>query len=105
MTPREGHLKRLVKIFGHLQDATGRCKSIVILPEGIREINGKGDNTTYFLENYTDVTEDIDEGLPEPRDRPLITILNFESNNAHDQVMQRLISGVMCFLVHPYTLV
>ena len=41
----EGHLNWLVKIFGYLQDATGRRISIVISPEDIRDISGKGANT------------------------------------------------------------
>ena len=43
--PKEDHLKRLVKIFGYLQNPTGRRKSIVILPEEITDVSGKGDNT------------------------------------------------------------
>ena len=62
--PREIHLKRLVNIFGFLQNATGRRKIIVILPEDIRDICGKGDNTEYWLEKYPGASEDIDEGLP-----------------------------------------
>ena len=49
--PWEGHLKWLVKIFGCLQDATGRRKSIVIYPEDTRETSGNGDNTVYWLES------------------------------------------------------
>ena len=43
--PKEGHIKPLVKIFGYLQKNTRRWKSIFILPEDIREVRGKGDNT------------------------------------------------------------
>ena len=43
--PKEGHIKRLVKIFGYLQKNTRRWKSIFILPEDITEVSGKGDNT------------------------------------------------------------
>ena len=31
--PQGGHLKRLVKIFGYLQNVSGKRKSIVVLPE------------------------------------------------------------------------
>ena len=43
--PREGHLKRLVKIFVYLQNVSSKCKSIVVSPEDIGEISGKVDNT------------------------------------------------------------
>ena len=50
--PREGHLSWLVKIFGYLQSVTGRRKSIVLAPEDIEEIIGKGANIKAWLENY-----------------------------------------------------
>ena len=47
--PMEVHISWLVKIFGHLQRVTGRRKSIVISPEDMYEISGKGDNTKDWL--------------------------------------------------------
>ena len=38
-SPREGHIKRLVNIFGYLKNATGGQKIIIITPEDIREIS------------------------------------------------------------------
>ena len=67
------HIKLLVKLFGYFKDATGRQKIIVISPEDIGEISGKGDNTDDWLDNYPDVLEDIYEGLSEPRGLPLRT--------------------------------
>ena len=73
--PFEGHLKRLVKIFGYLQNTTGRWKIIGILPEDIMEISGKGSNTADLLENYPGASEDIYEGIPDPRGRhPINTV-------------------------------
>ena len=48
-------LSTVVKIFGYLQDATGRWKIVVISPEDVREISGKGSNTVYCLEKYHDI--------------------------------------------------
>ena len=48
--PREGHLKQLVSIFIHFYNTTGRRESIVIQPENIREIIGKGDNSRIVRE-------------------------------------------------------
>ena len=50
--PREGYLKHLLNIFGHLQNSTGRQKGIVISQDYIREIGGRGVKTTYWIENY-----------------------------------------------------
>ena len=41
-----------MKIFGYLQSITGRREIIVVLPEDIEEIIGKGDNMKYWLEKY-----------------------------------------------------
>ena len=95
-----------MKVLGYLQDATGRQKIIVILPEDIREISGKGANTADWLEKYLNAMEKIDEGLPDTRGNPRSTTVYFESDHAHDPVAQQLVSGVMCFVgVHPYKLV
>ena len=48
--PREGHLSRLVNIFGYLQTVSGRRKCIVVLPEDIYDISGKGVKVKYWLE-------------------------------------------------------
>ena len=96
-SPREGHLSWLVKIFGYLQSVTGRRKCIVVSSEDTEEIRGKGANMNGWLEKYTGVSEDIDEGLPDPRGRPISTSVYFDSGHAHDQVTRRLVSGVLCF--------
>ena len=40
----------------------------------------------YWLEKYPGASKDIDEGIPEPRGRPLSTAVCFDSDHAHDQV-------------------
>ena len=67
VAPREGHIKQLVNIFGHFQDAIRKQKSIVISPEDISEISGKVANTVYWLDKYPDAAEGVDEGLPDTR--------------------------------------
>ena len=41
-SPSERYTKRLVRIFGYLQHDIGSQKSIIIFPEDIRDISGKG---------------------------------------------------------------
>ena len=96
--PWEGHLKRLVSTFGYLQNVSGKRKIVVVLLEDIGDISGQGDNTKYWLEKYPSVTEEIDEGLPEPRGRPLSTTAYNNSEHAHDKVTRRSVSGVMSFV-------
>ena len=63
-SPREGHLTQLVNIFGYFQSVPGKSKVIVVSPEDIEEIRGKGDNVKDRLETYPRSTEEIDYGLP-----------------------------------------
>ena len=96
--PREGHLKRLVKIFGYLQKVLAKRKIIVVSPEDIVEIICKGANNKQWLEKYTGASEDIGEGIPETRGRPLSTMVYFDSDHSHDQVTRRSVSGVVSFV-------
>ena len=96
--PREGHLSWLVKLFVYLQRVTGRRKVIVVYTEVTKEMSGKVDNVKYWLENYPGASEDMDEGIPEPRGRPHSTTVHFDSDHAHDQVTHRSVSGVLCFV-------
>ena len=66
--------------------------------EDIGEINGKGANIKDWLDKYPGAPEEIDEGLPDPRGRPLSTTVYFDSDHAHDQVTRRLVSGVVYFV-------
>ena len=59
--PRKGHLSQLMNIFDYLQSVTGRRKIIVVLPDNIEEISGKGANVKYWLEKYPDASDDINE--------------------------------------------
>ena len=52
MALREGHISRLVKIFSYLKSVNRRRKVIVVSPDDIEEISGKGANVKYWLEKY-----------------------------------------------------
>ena len=54
--PKEVYLSRLMDIFGYSQNLTGRRKIVVILPEDIDEISGKGANVKYWFKNYPDLS-------------------------------------------------
>ena len=97
-SPRENHIKWLVKIFGHFQDSTERQKSLVISTDDISDISGKEDNTSDWLEKYLNMTADIDEGLPDPRGCTIITLVYFDSDHSHNQLTRQSVSGVMCFV-------
>ena len=87
-----------MKIFGYLQSVSGRRRGIVFFLYDIEEISGNGANVKYWLENYTGALDDIDEGLPEPRERPLSTSMYFDSSHDYDQVTYLSVSGVVSFV-------
>ena len=69
--PREGNLKRLIKIFVYLQEMPADSKSIVVSAKDIGEIKGKGSDLKVWLEKYPDASE----RLPRvPADVPLVRI-------------------------------
>ena len=70
----------------------------MVSAEDIGEIKGKGLDTKVWPEKYPDATEEIDEGLPEPRGKPISTTVYFDSDHAHDQVTRRSVSGVISFV-------
>ena len=96
--PREGHLTRLIKISGYMQTVPEEAKSTVVSSEDIEKIKGKRIDTKIWLEKYPDATEEIDEGLPEPRGGALSTTVYFDSDHALDQVMRRSVLGVILFV-------
>ena len=68
------------------------------MPKDIEDISSKGDNVKYWLAKYPDASEDIDERLPENKVHSLSTSMYSDPDHAHDKVMQRFVSGVLCFV-------
>ena len=67
----------------------------MVSAEDIGDIKVKGADTKLWLEKYPNVSEEIDEGLPEPQGQPLSTTVYFDSDHSHDQVTRRSVSGVL----------
>ena len=70
----------------------------MVSAEDIGEIKGKGTDTKLWLEKYPDASEEIDEGLPDPRGKPLSTTVYFYYDHAHNQVTRRSVLGVILFV-------
>ena len=97
-SPWEGHLTRLVNIFGYLQCVPGRRKIIVVSPEDIGDTSGKGANVKYGLENYPGASEEIEDPPLEPRGLPFRNTVYFDSDHAHDHVTRQSVSSVLSFV-------
>ena len=95
--PRQGHLDRVLRIFGYLKKHKNRRYVVdsrdPILIGGIDALNE--DYTKNFEEFYPDAAEEIDERLPEPMIDELAITAFVDSDHAHDQVTRRSITGLL----------
>ena len=95
-SPREGHLKRAIKIFGYLKKYTKR--GYVIDP---REpiVNLKYEKLVPdFGNQYSDFIEDEDTRLPKAKMKELPINIFVDSNHGHDRVNGRSITGLISFV-------
>ena len=91
--PKEGHLKRAVKILGYLKKYPS--KGYLINPND-PEIELEYDEVTPdFGNQYADFKEDIDPRLPEARLKELPITIYTDANHGHDQVTGKSITGLL----------
>lgn len=93
--PREGHLEMLLRVFGYLKKF--RNKWIQFNP-GKFKVEKANILQADFLEKYSDATEDVEPGLPEPLGTPMQTSICTDSDHAHDVVTRRSITGVLVYV-------
>jgi hypothetical protein len=91
--PREGHMKRLRRVWGYLKKfpnkSIGICAQDPVLEGPLIEFEAD------FEDQYKDVYEEIDPAFPEPKGEPLVTSIFFDSDHAHDTKTRRSITGVL----------
>ena len=86
VSPREGHLHRVFRIFGYLKKYPNRAigineKDPIINREMLQEIPTNYD----FEDQYTYAYEDIDERFPKPMGKELPMSRFFDSDHVHDE--------------------
>ena len=95
--PRDGHLKRLLRVFGYLKKYKNR--RIVIDSRDPKLVGGKDalerDYTEIFRSFYPDAEEEIDSKLPTPLIDELEITAFVDSDHAHDRITRRSITGVL----------
>jgi hypothetical protein len=91
--PREGHLKRLKRVWGYLKKFPNKCIGICaqdpVFSEPLDEF------VADFEDQYKDVCEEMDPAFPEPKGESLATSIFFDSDHAHDTKTRRSITGVL----------
>ena len=93
--PREGHMKRALRILGYLKKYPK--KGYIIDPRApIENINYEKVQPDFG--NQYDFKEEIDEKLPESKMRELKITIFADSNHGHDLVTGKSITGVIVFV-------
>lgn len=94
--PREGHLRRAIKIFGYLKKYPK--KGFYIDPrEPILNVEYE-ELTADFGNQYADFVEDYDNKLPSPLMKELPVTIFVDSNHGHDKVTGKSITGLIVFV-------
>ena len=94
--PREGHMRRALKIIGYLKKYPK--KGYVIDPREPISIEKYSDVIPDFGNQYEKFEEEIDEKIPKPLMKELDINIFVDSNHGHDLVTGKSITGVIIFV-------
>ena len=91
-TPREGHLKRMLRLFGYLKH---HQKYRIAFDNG----DPSYDNLEFFEHDFTglypDANEDIPENMPEPRTRGVYITVYADSSHGSCLITRRSTTGIL----------
>jgi hypothetical protein len=94
--PREGHLKRSIKILGYLKKYPKRGYIVDPRPPVVNVKYEKIEPD--FGNQYTDFKEDEDDRLPTPKMSELPITIFVDSNHGHDKKTGKSITGLIVFV-------
>jgi hypothetical protein len=96
LSPREGHLRRVFRIFGYLKKYPNKAIGIVDIDPIINRNELEEFHNSYdFKDQYAYAYEEIDEHFPEPLGKELPVSIFFDSDHGHDRKTGHSISGVI----------
>ena len=91
--PREGHMKRMKRIYGYVKQHQKRCIRLrEDLPEYTDLQQVKYDWTTSI---YGDIAEELPKDMPVPHGKPVITTTYEDANLYHDYLTGRSVTSVL----------
>ena len=94
--PREGHMRRALKIIGFLKKYPK--KGYIIDPRNPISVEKYSDVIPDFGNQYDKFEEDIDEKIPKAIMKELDVTIFVDSNHGHDLVTGKSITGVIIFV-------
>jgi hypothetical protein len=90
--PREGHLKRMKRIFGYVRQYP---KGAIRVRVGLPDYSGLPENTYDWSGVYGNVSEELPKDMPLPLGKPVITTTYEDANLYHDYLTGRSLTGVL----------
>ena len=95
--PREGHMNRVLRVFGYLKKQKNR--RIIIDSRDPIYVGGEDallqDFTTLLHEFYPEAAEEIDKKVPTPLMKEMEITAFVDSDHAHDKLTRRSITGIL----------
>jgi hypothetical protein len=96
ISPREGHLHRIFRVFGYLKKYPNKAIGIVDREPIVNKELLENMTTDYGFEDYYAYAyEELDERFPKPIGTELPVSIFFDSDHGDDRVTGRSISGVI----------
>ena len=96
VSPREGHLQRLKRIYGYLRKYKHGAIRIRVGTPDYSHLPDIEYNWMYSV--YGDVKEQIPHDIPEPLGNPVVTTTYKDANLYHDMVTGRAVTGILHLL-------
>ena len=93
--PREGHLKRVLRIFGYLKAYT---KHGIMYAPGKLTVNGSDLPDVNWQEQYPGASEEIPSGMPPPKGTPASITVFVDADHAGDKVTRRSVTGIILYV-------
>jgi hypothetical protein len=94
--PREGHLKRVHRIYGWLRKHKGATIRIRTDLPDYSDLPDHDFDWSYSC--YNGAKEDIPSDAPEPLGKPVVTTSYYDANLLHDLISGRSVTGIIHFL-------
>jgi hypothetical protein len=99
--PRQGHLERLLRVFGYLKNKRPNRRIVVDSREPIYK-GGQGaldmDYTEELRDQYPEAHEEIVTDAPSPLVEEMEITVFVDSDHAHDQATRKSITGIVIFV-------
>ncbi|MGH7954585.1 MAG: reverse transcriptase domain-containing protein [Gloeomargaritales cyanobacterium] len=93
--PREGHMNRILKVFGYLKKYPNRS---ICINATVQDYGDLDKNNTDWTQEYGDAEEDVPTNAPKELGPSIRVTCYVDSDHAHDTVTRRSVTGFIIVL-------